>query len=201
MNSLESARMARRLVAVDEAFQKATRIMSTQVSMPVSDRYNALYRREDLHRSLMALSIANSFAESGMQKLAVESAGGRVPSGSWVRGTVEKVPAKETLAGALGSTLAQVRSTHSMPPTRRCWRASSRRRASWGDPAQAPEDGWYPQLGGLGRGGLTGLHSSCGRGAAMLTSAPERPLCLQGLPAHASLGKHILNLCTRTKRS
>ena len=113
MNSLESARMAQRLVAAEEAFQKATQIMSTRVSIPVSDRYNALYGREDLHRSLMALSIDNSFAESGMKRLAVESAGGRVPSGSWVRDTVEKVPAKEMqemLAGALGSTPEQVRS-------------------------------------------------------------------------------------------
>ena len=112
MNSLESARMAQRLVAAEEAFQKATQIMSTRVSMPVSDRYNALYGREDLHHSLMALSINNAFAESGMERLAVESSA-RVPSGSWVRDTVEKVPAKEMegmLRGALDSTLEQVKS-------------------------------------------------------------------------------------------
>ena len=68
MNSLESVRMAQRLVAAEEAFQKATRIMSTQVSIPVSNRYNALYGREDLHRALMALSIDKSFA-SGMNSL------------------------------------------------------------------------------------------------------------------------------------
>lgn len=113
MNSLESVRMAQRLIAAEEAFQKATQIMSTQVSTPVSDRYNALYGREDLHRSLIALSINNSFAESGMERLALGHSGGRVPSGSWVRDTVEKVPEKEMegmLERALDSTLEQVKS-------------------------------------------------------------------------------------------
>lgn len=112
MNSLESVRMAQRLIAAEDAFQKAAQIMSTEVSMPVSCRYNALYGEADLHRSLIALSIDNSFAESGMQRLAVESSA-RVPSGSWVRDTVERVPEKEMegmLERALGSTLDQVKS-------------------------------------------------------------------------------------------
>jgi hypothetical protein len=84
--------------------------MSTEVSIPTSGRYNAKYDGEDLHHSLMALSINNAFAESGMERLAVESPGG-VPSGSWVRDTVEKVPEremKEMLERALGSTLDEV---------------------------------------------------------------------------------------------
>ena len=111
MKSIESVRMAQRLVAAEEAFQKATQIMSTEVSIPTSDRYNAKYDGEDLHRSLIALSIGNSFAESGMERLAVESPG--VPSGSWVRDTVEKVQEKEMkgmLEDALSLTLEQVKS-------------------------------------------------------------------------------------------
>jgi len=115
MNPIRSVRMAQRFIAAEEAFQKAAQIMSTKVSIPVSGRYNALYGEEDLHRSLIALSINNAFAESGMERLSVESsaASGRVPSGSWVRDTVEKVPEKEMqamLAGALDSTLEQVKS-------------------------------------------------------------------------------------------
>jgi len=112
MRSIESVRMAQRLVAAEDAFQKATQIMSTQVSIPTSKSENALYGVEDLHRSLMALSINNSFAESGMERLALESSG-RTPSGSWVRDTVGKVSEKEMeamLKRALASTLDQVRS-------------------------------------------------------------------------------------------
>ncbi len=112
MNSIESVRMAQRIIAAEEAFQKATQIMSTEVSIPTSDRYNAKYGGKDLHLSLISLSINNSFAESGMERLAVESSG-RVPSGSWVRDTVEKVQEKEMkgmLEDALSSTLEQVKS-------------------------------------------------------------------------------------------
>lgn len=112
MHSIESARMAQRFIAAEEAFQKATQIVSTEVSIPTSGRYNAKYDGKDLHHSLIALSINNSFAESGMERLAIESSG-RVPSGSWVRDAVERVPEKEMeamLTGALASTLEQVRS-------------------------------------------------------------------------------------------
>ena len=109
----ESARMAQRFIAAEEAYQKATQIMSTDVSIPTSARYNAMYDGTDLHRSLIALSINNSFAESGMERLVAESSSARVPSGSWVRDTVERVPEKEMegmLERALASTVDQVRS-------------------------------------------------------------------------------------------
>lgn len=108
-----SAKTAQQCIAAEEAFEKATQIMSTEVSIPTSGRYNAKYDGEDLHHSLMALSINNSYAESGMERLATEASTTRVPSGSWVRDTAEKVPEKEMkekLQRALDSTLDHVRS-------------------------------------------------------------------------------------------
>src|ERR1700730_6523694 len=107
-----SARMAHEYAASKEAYEKATQIMSTQVSIPVSDRYNSLYDERDLHHALMALSISNGYAESGMRRLSME-ADARVPSGSWVRDRVGSIKEKEISAmldHALDSTLDQVKS-------------------------------------------------------------------------------------------
>src|SRR2546428_13420742 len=86
--------------------------MSTRVSIPVSDRYNSLYDEKDLHHALMALSISNGYAESGMRRLSIE-ADARVPSGSWVRDRVGGVKEESVVAmldHALDSTLEQVKS-------------------------------------------------------------------------------------------
>ena len=86
--------------------------MSTNLSIPVSGRYNAKYGEDDLQRSLIALSIGNGYAESGMRRLAVEASSARVPSGSWVRDTVSKLTegdAKEKGERALGSTLRELK--------------------------------------------------------------------------------------------
>ena len=107
-----SVRMAHEYGASREAFEKATQIMCTQVSIPVSGRYNSLYDEKDLHHALMALSISNGYAESGMRRLSVE-AGARTPSGSWVRDRVGDVDEKEMttmLDHALDSTLDRVKS-------------------------------------------------------------------------------------------
>jgi len=112
MNPVESYRMAQRYAASDEAFERLAQIMSTEVSIPVSDRYNAKYGERDLHQSLIALSISNAYAESGMKGLAMKAASADIPSGSWVRDTVGRVPEKEMeerLERALSSTLDQVR--------------------------------------------------------------------------------------------
>ena len=76
-----SLRMAHEYIVSKEAYEKTTQIMLGKVSIPTSDRYNAKYDGKDLHLSLISLSINNSFAESGMERLAVESSG-RVPSAS-----------------------------------------------------------------------------------------------------------------------
>jgi hypothetical protein len=108
-----SLRMAHEYAASEEAFQKATQIMCREVSIPVSDRYNAKYGETDLHNSLIALSMENRFAESGMRRLSMEASSRDVPSGSWVRDVVGRVPEREMeekLGRALSSTLQQVRS-------------------------------------------------------------------------------------------
>ena len=90
-------------------------MMCTRVSIPVSNGPNALYDERDLHHALMALSISNGYAESGMKGLAVEAGDVRVPSGSWVRDrVVESVESEEKmramLDGALDATLGQIKS-------------------------------------------------------------------------------------------
>ncbi|MBI2938744.1 MAG: hypothetical protein HYY22_11135, partial [Thaumarchaeota archaeon] len=97
--------------------------MCAEVSIPVSGRYNSLYDERDLHHALIALSLSNGYAESGMRRLAIESASAsaststaadaRVPSGSWVRDRVASIGEGEMtsmLNRALDSTLEQVKS-------------------------------------------------------------------------------------------
>jgi hypothetical protein len=118
MRSNSSLRRAHEYGVSRETFEKVTQIMSTQVSIPVSESHNALYDEEDLHHALIELSISNGYAESGMEGLALEAAassgssGGRIPSGSWVRDTVGCVPEREMrekLDRALASTLDEVK--------------------------------------------------------------------------------------------
>jgi hypothetical protein len=104
--------MAHEYAASREAFERLTRMMCTEVSMPVSDRYNALYGEEDLHHSLTLLSIEGRYAESGMRRLAVEASSTRVPSGSWVRDAVSRLSESDVsmkVEGALDSTLGELR--------------------------------------------------------------------------------------------
>lgn len=109
-----SVRMAHEYGASKDAFEKATQIMCAKVSIPCSGRYNASYSEKDLHHSLVELSISNGYAESGMERLALEAAalsGRKVPSGSWVRDTIGKVPEGEMnrkLGQALKSTLDEI---------------------------------------------------------------------------------------------
>ncbi len=111
MISNSSLRMAHEYAASKEAYEKATQIMSTQVSIPTSARYNAKYDGNDLHHALTALAISNGYAESGMSDVAIEAASTKVPSGSWVRDAVEKVEESRMtlmLNDALQSTLEQL---------------------------------------------------------------------------------------------
>lgn len=104
--------MTQRYVAAKEAFERLTQIMCTGVSIPVSDRYNAIYGEEDLHHSLIALSIEGRYAESGMKRLAVEASSTRVPSGSWVRDAVSRLSEEDVTnrsERALGSMLRELR--------------------------------------------------------------------------------------------
>jgi len=89
-------------------------VISTNVSIPVSLRYDAVYDEHDLHGALIELSMGNMFAESGMVKLLQETCA-MAPSGSWIRDTVESVKPETLftmLDGALGSTLDDPKSRH-----------------------------------------------------------------------------------------
>ena len=104
--------MAHEYSVSKEAFDKATQIMCSEVSLPVSHRYNARHGEKDLHHALMSLSISNRYAESGMRRLAVEASSSDVPSGSWVRDAVERVQESRMIVmlnDALQSTLDQVK--------------------------------------------------------------------------------------------
>src|SRR5207249_1685001 len=98
------------------SFERLTQIMCTEVSIPVSERYNATYGEEDLHHSLTLLCMENRYAESGMKRLAIEassssSSSARVPSGSWVRDTVSKLSEDDAIdksERALDSTLREL---------------------------------------------------------------------------------------------
>jgi Transposase DDE domain len=105
-------RMTHEYAASEEAFEKLTQIMCTEVSIPVSERYNALSGEEDLHHSLTLLAIENRYAESGMRRLAIEASSVRVPSGSWVRDAVSRLSQQDVTdkAGrAMDSTLKELR--------------------------------------------------------------------------------------------
>ncbi|MGA8342912.1 MAG: transposase [Candidatus Sulfotelmatobacter sp.] len=105
-------RMTHEYAASREAFERLTQIMCTEVSIPVSDRYNAIYGEQDLHHSLTLLSIEGRYAESGMRRLVVEASSTRVPSGSWVRDAVSRLSETEVstkVERALDSTLSELR--------------------------------------------------------------------------------------------
>lgn len=108
-----SVRMAHEHDASKEAFERLTQIMCTELSIPVSDRYNALYGERDLHHSLTLLCIENRYAESGMKRMAIEaSSAARVPSGSWVRDTISRLSEDDAVnksERALDSTLRELR--------------------------------------------------------------------------------------------
>jgi hypothetical protein len=105
-------RMTHEYAASKEAFERLTQIMCTEVSIPVSERYNSLYGEEDLHHALTLLAIENRYAESGMRRLAVEASSVRVPSGSWVRDAVSRVSEQDVTVKtgrAFDSTLKELK--------------------------------------------------------------------------------------------
>jgi hypothetical protein len=98
-----------------ESFEKIVEIMSREVPLPTSNRYNATFDEKDLHRSLIHLAVSNGYAESGMESLVTKGEPlippEKIPSGSWIRDTVGKVPENvmvEKLKNALDSTVKQL---------------------------------------------------------------------------------------------
>ena len=115
MNSKSSLKMAYEVDAARESFEKAVEIMSREVSIPTSKSRNATFDEKDLHRSLIELSISDGYAESLSESFAANEPllSGKVPSGSWIRKTVERINEKEMelkLQEALNSTVKQLAS-------------------------------------------------------------------------------------------
>lgn len=119
-----SLRLAHECVASEESYEKSVEIMSREIRIPCSKRFNSLYNEKDAHRALVSLSISNAYAESGMKDLAIEARKkiaadvsrpdlkASVPSGSWLRDAAEKTPEKEMkemLENALTSTVSKIK--------------------------------------------------------------------------------------------
>lgn len=116
MNQKNSTKLAYEIDASRESYEKVVEIMSREVPVPTSKRYNAMFDEKDLHRSLIHLAVSNGYAESGMESLVTKAEPlnippEKIPSGSWIRDTVERVPEEvtvEKLKNALNSTVQQL---------------------------------------------------------------------------------------------
>lgn len=89
-----------------QAYSSLLQIMCTNVSIPCSDRYNAVYDEKDLHASLINLSLNGFYAESGMERLSI-NAGRRLPSGSWVRDRISSL-SEEQVKDMMGQARASM---------------------------------------------------------------------------------------------
>ncbi len=81
------------------------------LSFPCSTKANSRFHSVDVHNCIMSLCIGNSYAESGLKKLAIES-GNRSPTGSWLRKGIEKISQKTMLLKlhqSLDSTISKLR--------------------------------------------------------------------------------------------
>lgn len=116
MNQKNSTKLAYKVDASRESYEKVVEIMSREVPIPTSKRYNAMFDERDLHHSLIHLAVSNAYAESGIESLVTKGEllnipPAKIPSGSWIRDTVEKIPEgvmAEKLKSALSSTVRQL---------------------------------------------------------------------------------------------
>ena len=60
---------------------------------PCSDKNNSRFHNADAHNSVMSLCLGNSYAESGLKRLAMESQN-HSPTGSWLRKIISKISQK-----------------------------------------------------------------------------------------------------------
>jgi putative transposase len=91
-----------------EAYDKLLHLMCTNVPIPCSDKYNAIYDQIDLHASLVNLSINRYYAESGMKLLSIGTER-RLPSGSWVRNRISCMSEEQVkhMMGNAGAAMLQ----------------------------------------------------------------------------------------------
>ncbi len=82
------------------------------MSFQFSVRYNSKYGLPDMINALIALCVGNSYAESGLKRLAVESDLKQTPSGSWLINSIKKISEQRMLlqlSDALDRTIADMK--------------------------------------------------------------------------------------------
>lgn len=73
MNHNSFANLTHQCMASSQAFQIIAKIMYITLSFPCSQKNNSKWNNADMHNSLMSLCLGNSYAESGLKRLAIES--------------------------------------------------------------------------------------------------------------------------------
>ncbi len=98
-------------VTLSKAFEIITKIMYSVLSFPCSGKNNSRFHNTDAHNSIMSLCLGNSYAESGLKILAMESDNAS-PTGSWLRKIISKISQKTMLIQlhqSLDSTVSKLR--------------------------------------------------------------------------------------------
>jgi hypothetical protein len=93
-------------------FEKLHQLLYTVLSFGFSDRYNSKYGLPDMINALIAMCIGNSYAESGLKRLAIESDMKHTPSGSWLINSIKKIPEQNMmlqLSDAIDSTIKNMK--------------------------------------------------------------------------------------------
>ena len=98
-------------VILSKAFEIITKIMYSVLLFPCSSKNNSRFHNTDAHNSIMSLCLGNSYSESGLKRLAMES-GNNSPTGSWLRKIISKISQKTMLIQlhhSLDSTVSKLR--------------------------------------------------------------------------------------------
>lgn len=93
-------------------FEKLHQLLYTVLSFGFSNRYNSKYGLPDMINALIAMCIGNSYAESGLKRLAIESDMKHTPSGSWLINSIKKIPEQNMmlqLSNAIDSTIKDMK--------------------------------------------------------------------------------------------
>ena len=74
------------------AFSNVAKIMYTTLLFSASQKSNAKYTSEDTHNFIISSCIENSYSESTEKKLKIKSNASSIPSGSWIRKHIARIP-------------------------------------------------------------------------------------------------------------
>ena len=74
------------------AFTNVAKIMCSTLLFSTSQKSNAKYTSNDTHNFIISSCIENSYSESTEKKLKIKSNASSVPSGSWIRKHIAKIP-------------------------------------------------------------------------------------------------------------